>query len=43
MPFHIERSGSKYIVKDNRGKVYGTHSSRQKAQAQIFAITQNEK
>ena len=44
MPYHIEKAGSKYLVKGPGGKkVYGTHSSRAKAQAQIYAIEMSER
>lgn len=43
MPFHIERAGSTYIVKDDAGKVYGHHKSRKEAQAQVYVIQKNEK
>ena len=42
MPYHIEKTGNKYLVKGPGGKVYGTHPSRAKAQAQIYAITHSE-
>jgi len=43
MPYHVERAGNTYIVKDYKGKVYGKHKSRKEAQAQIYAIEMSEK
>ncbi len=43
MPYHIEKADKVYLVKDNKGKVYGWHKSRKAAQAQIHAIVINER
>jgi hypothetical protein len=43
MPYHVERAGKKYLVKDDKDKVYGEHKSRKEAQAQIYAIEMSEK
>ena len=42
-PLHIEKAGNKYMVKDDKGNIYGTYSSRQKAQAKIYSIEQNQR
>lgn len=41
--YHIERAGNTYIVKDDKGEVYGKHKSRREAQAQIYAIQKSER
>lgn len=38
MPVKIRKSGKKFKVVDASGKVFGTHSSREKAMAQLRAI-----
>jgi hypothetical protein len=40
----IVRSGDKWLVKDSKGeKVFGTHTSKEKALAQLRAIEANKK
>lgn len=44
MPYEIERSGKRFLVKKKGGsKVFGSHASRGSAEAQIRAIHANEK
>ena len=43
MPYHIEKATDGFVVKDNKGKSYGKHKTRAKAQAQIRAIYANTK
>ena len=41
MPVKVVKRGSKYGVTDPKGRVYGTHTSNSKAQAQRRAIEAN--
>ena len=43
MPYKVVKSGSTYKVKDPKGKTYGTHKSKSKAQAQVRALYANTK
>lgn len=44
MPYEIERSGKRYVVKKKHGgKVMGSHATMASAQAQMRAIHANEK
>lgn len=44
MPWKAVKRGSKWVViKETTGKVVGTHSSKQKANAQVRALYANEK
>ena len=38
----IKKEGDNYVVKSEDGKTLGTHSSRKKAQAQLYAIHQSQ-
>lgn len=43
MPYKVRKRGTKYVVvKENDGKVMGTHSSQSKAQAQVRALYAQE-
>ena len=43
MPYSVRKTGRKFqVVKDDDGKVMGTHSSRAGAKRQIRAIHANE-
>ena len=39
----IQKKGDNYVVKSEDGKTLGTHSSRKKAQAQLYAIHKSQK
>lgn len=41
MPYHIERSGSKYKVVSDTGRVMGTHPSKRNAAEQVRALYVN--
>ncbi len=41
MPIKVVKRGSKYVVTDPKGRVFGTHASNRKAQAQRRAIEAN--
>jgi len=44
MPYHIEHHGNVYqVVKDQGGKVVGTHKTKKQAQAQLYALHMNVK
>ena len=43
MPVRMEQRGEKWCAVDGRGKVFGCHSSRSKAAAQVAAINANAK
>jgi hypothetical protein len=38
MPVRVEKRGSKFVATDPSGRIYGTHSSREKAERQRRAI-----
>lgn len=37
MPFHQEKQGNKYVVKDDKGKTHGTHDTKKEAVNQVIA------
>jgi hypothetical protein len=41
MPYNIERSGSQYVVVDDKGKTVGTHSTEEEAASQLAALNAN--
>jgi hypothetical protein len=43
MPWHVNKRGSKFVVVDDKGKVYGTHDTHKEAEAQVRALYANTK
>ena len=38
MPVHVEKCGTEYCVRDDKGKTHGTHAEKGKAVAQVTAM-----
>ena len=38
MPVKTVKQGNKFVVRDDKGKTFGTHATKEKAQAQASAI-----
>lgn len=43
MPLKVSKRSAKYIVTDPKGKVFGSHSTKAKAEAQRRAIEANRR
>lgn len=43
MPVKVRKRGSQFVVTDPKGKVFGTHTTKAKAEAQRRAIEANKR